>query len=150
MNVIYRKSLQEDARDCILLRGKTRQNALSVAQLAAIGVTHESWQSGIESGELLGYVCLAQEKIIGYCFGEKNSGEILVLVVLPEYESLSIGKNLLNRVVSDLKSMGYKCLFLGCSSDPKSRSYGFYRHLGWTPTGKLDGNQDEVLELSIA
>ncbi|MGD8442758.1 MAG: hypothetical protein PVH85_11685 [Desulfobacterales bacterium] len=81
MKFRYRKALPTDAAECIVLRGNTRENAFSVAQLEAIGVTNESWQSGIERDEVPGYVCL------------------------------------------------------GCSSDPNSRSYGFYRHLGWTSIG---------------
>ena len=150
MDLCYRKAVPKDTGECIVLRGKTRENALSVAQLEAIGVTHESWEFGIESDGVPGYVCLANKKIVGYCFGEKGTGEILVLAVLPEYESLGIGKELLNRVVSDFKNIGHKSLFLGCSSDPKSRSYGFYRHLGWISTGKVDSNQDEILELLLS
>ena len=150
MDLSYRKAVPKDTGKCIVLGGNTRENALTVAQLEAIGVTHKSWQSGIERDEVPGYVCLVDEKIVGYCFGEKETGEILVLVVLPDYENLGIGKELLNRVVSDFRNIGHKSLFLGCSTDPKSRSYGFYRHLGWISTGKLDSNQDEILELLLS
>jgi hypothetical protein len=40
--------------------------------------------------------------------------------------------------VSALNPLGLARLFLGCSSDPKVRSYGFYRHLGWRSTGVTD------------
>jgi GNAT superfamily N-acetyltransferase len=70
-----------------------------------------------------------------------------VLAVLPEYENKGVGKTLLNEVVQVLKSLGFERLFLGCSSNPETRSYGFYRHLGWRSTGLLDSAQDEVLEL---
>ncbi|MER2177626.1 MAG: GNAT family N-acetyltransferase, partial [Stenotrophomonas maltophilia] len=29
------------------------------------------------------------------------------------------------------------------------RSHGFYRHLGWRPTGEIDSLGDEVLELHV-
>ena len=38
--------------------------------------------------------------------------------------------------------------FLDCSPDPKVRSYGFYRHLGWQSTGALDTHGDEILEFA--
>ncbi|MEP5764962.1 MAG: GNAT family N-acetyltransferase [Halieaceae bacterium] len=150
MNISYRKAQPEDAHECLVLRSKTRQNAFSIAQLEAIGVTHESWKQGIESGELPGYVCLDDDTIVGYCFGEKQTGEIVVLATLPNYENLGIGKELLARVVCDFKKLGHKSLFLGCSDDPNSRSYGFYRHLGWRSTGKRDSHQDEILELLLS
>ena len=98
-------------------------------------------------GHLPGYVCTDDDGIVGYCLGDKNTGEIVVLEVLPQYEGRGIGKALLLKVVEDLRSLGYNRLFLGCSGDTSHRSHGFYRHLGWKPTGSFDDNDDEVLEL---
>ena len=47
-----------------------------------------------------------------------------------------------------LKDYGHIRLFLDCSPDPKDRSYGFYRHLGWQSTGALDTHGDEILEFA--
>jgi GNAT superfamily N-acetyltransferase len=68
-------------------------------------------------------------------------------VVLPDHEGQGIGKRLLNAVVADFHHHGHTRLFLGCSSNPASRSHGFYRHLGWVATGQVDALGDEVLEL---
>ena len=58
------------------------------------------------------------------------------------------GQHLLALMVEVLKDCGYIRLFLGCSPDPKVRSYGFYRHLGWQSTGALDTHGDEILEFA--
>ncbi len=58
-------------------------------------------------------------------------------------------KELLARMVRDLVALGKNRLFLGCSPDPNSRSYGFYRHLGWQSTGQFDRHGDELLELRV-
>lgn len=149
MNVTYRQATPEDTAACIDLRGRTRENAFSVEQLAAVGVTLESWQSGIRDGAFPGYVAMVEERMAGYCFGDRDSGEIVVLALLPEYEAKGIGKALLARMVEDFRSWGFARLFLGCSSDPASRSYGFYRHLGWTSTGTFDAANDEILEYAL-
>jgi ribosomal protein S18 acetylase RimI-like enzyme len=143
----YRPAISADAAECIALRGRTRENAISAAELASMGITAGSWGNDIEAGRLPGYLCTDGNTIVGYCFGDKHTGEIVVLVVMPQYEGRGIGKALLSQVVEDLRSLGYRRVFLGCSSDSSHRSYGFYRHLGWTPTGSLDANDDEVLEL---
>src|SRR4051794_2705042 len=122
MNVVYRRAIPEDTPACIDLRGKTRENSLSVEQLKAIGVTLETWTSDIAEETLPGYVCLSGDKIVGYCFGVKGTGEIAVLALLPEFENRGIGKTLLNKMVQDFKSLGFNRLFLGCSSNPKTRS----------------------------
>ncbi|MNT76683.1 Acetyltransferase (GNAT) family protein [compost metagenome] len=86
----------------------------------------------------------------GYCFGDKKTGEIVVLALLPAYEGTGIGKTLLNLMVEDFRALGFARLYLGCSADPKVRSYGFYRHLGWRSTGQIDEADDEVLEYILS
>jgi ribosomal protein S18 acetylase RimI-like enzyme len=146
----YRRALPSDIAACIELRGKTRENAVSVERLRQLGVTQASWSAGVASHDLPGYVCLEREQIVGYVFANKHTGEIVVLALLPEWEGKGIGKRLLQVIVTDLAKLGFRKLFLGCSSDPQVRSYGFYRHLGWKSTGTFDANQDEVLELMLA
>ena len=146
MDVNYRTALPADAAACVDLRGKTRENAVSAARLAEIGITAESWGQDIRDGTLPGFVGLAGDQMIGYCFGDKNTGEIVVLALLPEFENLGIGKRLFSLAVEHLVSLGHRRLFLGCSSNPQHRSHGFYRHLGWRSTGHLDAHRDEILE----
>jgi len=143
----YRPAVPADAAACVVLRGKTRENAVSAERLARAGITVEAWGSDIQSGRLPGYVCTVQDEIVGYCFGDRQSGEVVVLALLPPFENKGIGKQLLSLVVEHLRRAGHNRLFLGCSNDPASRSYGFYRHLGWRSTGVVDANDDEVLEL---
>jgi N-acetylglutamate synthase-like GNAT family acetyltransferase len=146
MTLTYRPAVPEDIAACIDLRGKTRENAVSVERLATLGITHESWSRDLADGVLPGYVCLEQGRMVGYCFGDSTTGEVVVLALLPDWEGRGIGKHLLSMIVRDFTHLGFTRLFLGCSSNPKVRSYGFYRYLGWKSTGTLDAAQDEVLE----
>ena len=129
MPITYRQAIPEDTPACLDLRGRTRENAFSVDELKALGITLESWQAGIADGSLPGYVALADG----------------VLALLPAYEGQGIGKALLTLMVEEFKRLGFQRLFLGCSPDPQVRSHGFYRHLGWKPTGAFDAAGDEVL-----
>jgi len=149
MTLTYRPALPSDIASCIELRGKTRENAVSVERLKQLGVTHSSWSADVASGNLPGYVCLEHDQIVGYCFADKRTGEIVVLALLPKWEGEGIGRSLLAMMVAELARLGFRRLFLGCSSDPKVRSYGFYRRLGWRSTGAFDVNHDEVLELLL-
>ena len=147
----YRPATAADAPACLALRGLTRENAISVAQLAAMGITAESWADAVASGNLPGFVCVdEQATIVGYCFGDKASGEVVVLALLPEYEGRGLAKRLLNLVVNVLVEAGHHRLFLGCSPDPAVRSYSFYRQQGWVSTGSFDRAGDEVLELMVS
>lgn len=142
----FQAALAQDAAAFITLRGQTRQNAVSAERLAEFGITAASWTELMRSGKLPGHTCHANGVLAGYCFGDLDTGEIVVLALLPEVEGQGAGKTLLALVMADLRAHGHDRLFLGCSSDPASRSYGFYRHLGWTSTGATDAHGDEVLE----
>jgi len=146
----YRVAAPADAAACLILRGRTRQNAVSAERLASIGITALSLSDDIRSGALSGYVCTDADRIVGFCFGERATGEVVVLALLPEYEDRGIGRNLLSKVVADFRSQGFNRLCLGCSPDPSTRSYGFYRHLGWTSTRRFNAAGDEVLEYFVA
>jgi len=146
VNFQYRIATPEDAAECIQLRGKTRENSVLPERLESIGITVQSWSDDIRTGALPGHICSVDGKMVGYCFGSPKEGEIVVLALLPECEGQGIGKTLLSRVSADLIRAGNVRLFLGCSAHPKSRSYGFYRSLGWRSTGKIDKHGDEILE----
>ena len=142
-----RPAIADDIPACLVLRGQTRENAIPVERLAAMGITAESWADDVSSGVLTGYVGTEQGSIIGYCFGDNASGEVVVLALLPACECRGLGRRLLGLVVDHLVEAGHGRLFLGCSADPATRSHGFYRHLGWASTGTFDQAGDEILEL---
>lgn len=147
---LYRAAFAADAADCVAIRGQTRQNAVPAARLSALGITADSWAADIQTGKLPGHVCVVDARLVGYCFGDAGTGEVVVLALLPPFEGCGIGKHLLSLVVHDLQAHGHTRLFLGCAKDDSKRSHGFYRHLGWRATGLVDGNDDEVLELVFA
>lgn len=138
----------EDAAAFIALRGQTRENAVSESRLASVGITARTWAADIRSGLLVGFTAAAAGRIVGYGFGNTATGEVVVLALLPQAEGRGLGRALLQHVVVALRSHGHRRLFLGCSSDPGVRSYGFYRHLGWRSTGAFDAHDDEILEMT--
>ena len=150
MNLHYRPAHPDDAAACIDLRGRTRENAFSAEDLRALGITRESWSNGIRDDALPGVVALADGELAGYCFGDRDSGEIMVLALLPAYEGRGIGRALLDQVMRMLRALGHERLFLSCAADPGVRSHGFYRRLGWEPTGEIDPAGDKVLAYRFA
>ena len=146
MNIEFKPAPPHFSAEYIRLRGLTRENAVSEERLRELGITAESWASDIQSEQLQGIVAFSKDEIIGYCFGNSNSGEVVVLAVRPAFEGQGVGKHLLLLVVELLYAHGHTKLFLGCSSDPAVRSYGFYRYLGWRSVGTVDAHGDEVLE----
>jgi GNAT superfamily N-acetyltransferase len=84
---------------------------------------------------------------VGFCNGDGTTGEVLVLAVLPEYEAKGIGKKLLTCVVEWLRSIGFEQPWLAASPESSVRAHGFYRSLGWRPSGRVLENGDEILQL---
>ena len=150
MGVAIVRAEADDTEAFIRLRACTRENAIQAERLAQIGITAATWAADMRANHVLGFVAKQGEALLGYCFGEVDTGEVLVLALLPEAEGQGLGRQLLQRVVQALHIGGHSRLFLSCAANPALRSHGFYRHLGWRPTGEVDAHGDEVLELTLA
>ncbi|GAB5410598.1 MAG: hypothetical protein BalsKO_29630 [Balneolaceae bacterium] len=148
-SITYRRTLASDFDKCAEVRSKTRQNPASPEFLASIGITAETQAPLFENGTLVGFVAESNNEIIGFCTGYTTTGEVQVLAMLPDFEGLGIGKRLLQMVANLLFEEGFKKLWLAASPNPEIRAYGFYRYLGWKPTGKIDDQGDEILELHM-
>jgi ribosomal protein S18 acetylase RimI-like enzyme len=141
-----RKANKDDIDKCAEIRGLTRDNPISREALIAFGVTEESWGPRLDNGIYEGFVAEDKDTVAGYCFGDTQTGEILVLALLPAYEACGLGKRLLTSMVDRLICLGHTELWLAASPDAEIRAHGFYRHLGWQPTETFDQNGDEILK----
>lgn len=145
--LVLRHTQLRDIDACFSVRGRTRENAISREQLAAIGITPQSSAAGLESGRVKGWVGKDDGQVVGFCSGDAGTGEVLVLAVLPEYEGRGVGRRLLAEVIRELRARGHGRVWLAASADPAHRSHGFYRAQGWRPTGEVDAVGDEILVL---
>jgi ribosomal protein S18 acetylase RimI-like enzyme len=144
---LFRQTLPSDVPALFEVRARTRENGMSPQQLLEIGITPESVAADIASGKVTSWICLDESKPVGFCNGDVETGEVLVLAVLADYEGKGIGKRLLAAVVEALRSAGCDKIWLAASSNPAVRSHGFYRYLGWRPTGQHTANGEEILRL---
>ena len=149
IELVFRETRLSDVEALFEVRARTRQNPLSRADLLQLGITPESTAAAFSSETIVGYVCTCDDRVVGFCSGEFDSGEILVLAVLPDFEGRGIGKQLLSSVVARLHQAGARQVWLAAAADPTVRAHGFYRALGWQPTGEQTPNGDEILELHL-
>lgn len=147
MDLVFRETLPSDIEGLFSVRARTRESPISKAGLASIGVTAESIAKQMASGRMMGWVCLNGSTLVGFCNGDAETGEVLVLAVLPDHEGRGIGTYLLMRVVDWLRSAGSDTVWLAASPDSRMRAHGFYRSLGWQPNGKKQQSGDEILTL---
>jgi ribosomal protein S18 acetylase RimI-like enzyme len=144
-NLIFRETLQKDIEQTFSVRASTRQNPVSISQLAEWGFTPESTWNKYSTGAICGWVCEDKGNIAGFCSGDLATGEVIVLAVLPQYEGCGIGKRLLSLLTHSLHRSGCSSLWLSASPNPEIRAHGFYRANGWRPNGRVLENGDEIL-----
>src|SRR5271170_2756415 len=90
--------------------------------------------------------CADESLVVGHCSGDIATGEVLLLSVVKNYEGRGIGRKLLSHVVGWLRAEGVQRIWLVAPAAPALRAFGFYRALGWRPTGEKRDGVSEVLE----
>lgn len=127
---MIREIVESDIPALFVVRPKTRENAMSVEELASIGITPVSMKAAIESS-YRGWLFEEDGKVGGFAMGNSENAEFTVMAMLPEHERKGIGGKLLTRVENWLESEGCKKIWLTTDIDPKLRAYGFYLRHGW-------------------
>jgi len=139
--MIFKEIESRDAPDIFDIRLSTNENQVTLEYLAGIGITSKSIADGL-SGPLKGWLCEVSGKVVGFSLGNKETGEMMVVAVLLEYEKRGIGKKLMTYIEEWLWSCGHDDIWLLATSDPKLRASGFYQKLGWEKAGSRNDGHD--------
>jgi len=133
-----REITDSDIPALFAVRVATRENALTREQLAMMGISEES-VAGMLNTTHRGWLCECDSRVVGFAMGNRATGEMWVIAVLPAYEGRGIGGQLLTRVEDWLRSAGWSEIWLTTDVDPALRAYGFYRRRGWRDETIRDG-----------
>ena len=128
---IIRQIVESDIPALFVVRPQTRENAMSVEELATIGITPNSMVEAIH-GSHRGWLFEQNGKVGGFAMGDSEKAELTVMAMLPEFEGRGIGKELLTKVEEWLKSEDCRTIWLTTDTNPEMRAYGFYLNQGWT------------------
>jgi ribosomal protein S18 acetylase RimI-like enzyme len=126
----FREIIDADVPELFVVRAATRENTISVEDLRKMGITEESVLGMLKSTHR-GWLCKADGRVVGFTMGNRETGEMWVIAILPEYEDKGIGGRLLTLVEDWLWSVGWDEIWLTTDTDPTLRAYGFYRRQGW-------------------
>jgi ribosomal protein S18 acetylase RimI-like enzyme len=129
-----------DIPDLFAVRVVTRENTLSREELAALGITEASILAVLGTAHR-GWAGVVEDRIVGFAMGDRTSGEMTVIAMLPEHEGRGIGAALLVRVEDWLFAEGWDEIWLTTDEDTSLRAYGFYRKLGWVDDRIEAGNR---------
>ena len=136
----FREITVADVPAIFAVRAATRENTLSLTDLAEMGITEASVTAMLDVTHR-GWLCESRGRIVGFAMGNRATGEMWVIAVLPDHEDRGIGGALLTRVEEWLCSEGWAEIWLTTDRDPSLRAYGFYRRHGWIDDGTRDGDR---------
>jgi ribosomal protein S18 acetylase RimI-like enzyme len=120
------------------VRTATDENCLSMEELAALGINPATVREKL-LGSYKGWLCEDAGNVVGFAMGDKNTGELWVIAVLPSHINQGIGSQLLAKVETWLFTTGCPELWLIASTNPQLRAYSFYRKHGWQDWKIEDG-----------
>ncbi|MBD3240069.1 MAG: GNAT family N-acetyltransferase [Chitinivibrionales bacterium] len=130
MSAVFREITEADVPDLFVVRTSTDENRMSRDELAAIGYT-EAFVKEKLRGEFKGWLCAVDGRPVGFTMGNRLTGEMLVIAVLPAHVNQGIGSRLLALTERWLFANGNKRIWLTTDTDTRMRAYSFYRKNGW-------------------
>ena len=131
---VVRAATAADVPALFRIRTSVRENHLSMEQLAALGITHDSVRELIESGDGA-WIAEVDGVAAAFAMALREDRTIFAMFVRPEFEGRRLGRALMAEAERWLFEQGCDQIQLTTGSDPAIRAHGFYRRLGWEPAG---------------
>ena len=124
---VIRPATVADVDAMFNIRTSVRENALTVEELAQIGVTPETIASAIGDAPCA-WVAEVQGEAVGFAMVDLETACLFAAFVLPEHEGQGIGRRLI-QVCEEALFERHAVAWLETASS--SRAAGVYRALGW-------------------
>ncbi|WP_222182885.1 GNAT family N-acetyltransferase [Geminicoccus harenae] len=123
------------------IRTAVVENAMTTAELAALGITPSSIAADLDRGEAVAWLALCGGQEAGFSMVRSAEGDVFALFVLPTYEGRGIGRALLREAERWLADRGVVEAWLCTGAEPGLRAPGFYRAAGWREAGRMPDGQ---------
>jgi ribosomal protein S18 acetylase RimI-like enzyme len=121
---VIRRMEASDVPQLFRVRAATDENRLTLDQLAGLGINEKSLREKLLSSHR-GRLCEEQGSVVGFAIGDRSSGEMEVIAVLPTQICRGIGGALLEQVETWLFSEGCSSLWLTTDVDTRLRACSF-------------------------
>lgn len=139
MNI--REATVGDVPELFELRCSVRENHMSRAQLAAVGITPESVAAMISGGDYVTPVAEADGRVVAFAMGRVSEAYVFAVFVRPEYEGRGFGGAVLASLERSLRERGVTRAWLATGHEAWLRAHGFYQARGWTAMGRREDGQ---------
>lgn len=118
-----------DLPEITRIRTAVTENHLSVAQMAAMGITHGSIAADLGAGHLACWVAMEGDVMTGFSMADTRDASIFALFMDRAHEGKGHGSALLAACEAWLAHKGHAEAQLSTERD--SRAFGFYLRRGW-------------------
>ena len=105
-----------DISETFRVRTATDEKRLTSAQLTALGITESSVSEKLR-GSYKGWLCEEHGSVVGFAIGDRSSGEMWVIAVLPGH----IGPWDWRRITGESGSLAFQRRLLGVVADDRRR-----------------------------
>lgn len=109
------------------VRTSVRENALTVTELAALGITPASIDAAITQAPCA-WVAERDGEVVGFAMVDLPEACLFAVFVLPEHEGQGVGRQLM-QVSEAALFLHHPVIWL--ETDAASKAAAVYRHLGW-------------------
>ena len=135
MNTLVRPAHSHDITAIFAIRTAVKENPLSLEQLTEMGITPEAVLEMLAIPDCI-WVAEINEITAGFAIADREEGSIFALFVLPEYEGLGLGRQLMDRAEAALFQQH---AHIWLETDSESRAAAFYQRRGWEVVEQLTG-----------
>lgn len=116
------------------IRTSVRDNAITLARLAEVGITPESVRSTLGTTRQGWIAADANDVVIAFAMVEVSDAKVLGLFTRPGFERRGCGSTLLDRAAKYLFDHGAATIWLTTGRDTPAAD--FYRRRGWRVAGE--------------
>lgn len=124
---LIRLALASDVSAMFRVRTSVKENILTVAELAQLGVTPEAIAQAIGDAPCA-WVAEVGGEVVGFAMVDLETACLFAAFVLPEHEGQGIGRRLVQACEAVLFERHVQAWL---ETAQASRAAGFYRRLGW-------------------
>lgn len=128
-----RRATIDDIDAIYYVRTSVKENYMSEAELAEIGVTRESTKEVIINDTLPIWCAFINDELVGFSSVLPEERELFALFVLPEFEGKGIGSALHDVAVNWLFEKNPHKL-INLNTEKTARAFRFYQERGWVLT----------------
>lgn len=132
----FREITPADLPELFRVRFAAKENIVTPEFVISEGITVETCATMLRTTHR-GWLCEFEGRIVGFAQGNRATGELWVIAVLPALEGRGIGRRLMQLVQDWLFSEGWVKLWL-VTGPPPTRAYTLYRRLGWVDVGPTE------------